>query len=50
MAFLGPIMAFVSSFFVVMQGNTTTKRQKFRKGSSVPTKKCVIKGAPPGGN
>ena len=33
-----------------MQGNTITKRQKSRNGSSVPTKKCVIKGAPLGGN
>ena len=37
-------------FCVVMQGNTAAKRQKSGNGSSVPTKKCVIKGAPPGEN
>ena len=31
-------------YFVVMQENTTAKRQKSRNGSSVPTKKCVIRG------
>ena len=30
-----------------MQGNTATKRQNSRNGRSVPTKKCVIRGAPP---
>ena len=33
-----------------MQGNTAAKRQKSGNGSSVPTKKCVIRGAPPGEN
>ena len=33
-----------------MKGNTTAKRQKFGIGSSMPTKKCVIRGAPPSEN
>ena len=33
-----------------MKGNTTVKRQKFGNGSSMPTKKCVIRGAPPSEN
>ena len=33
-----------------MQGNIATKRQSSENGSFVPTKKCVIRGAPPGGN
>ena len=33
-----------------MKGNTTTKRQKFGNGSSMSTKKCVIRGAPPSEN
>ena len=33
-----------------MQGYTAAKRQKSGNGSSVPTKKCVIRGAPPGEN
>ena len=33
-----------------MQGNTVANRQKSGNGSSVPTKKCVIRGAPPDEN
>ena len=33
-----------------MQGNTVAKRQKSGNGSSVPTMKCVIRGAPPSEN
>ena len=54
MAFLRPIVALQMplwvKFFVVMQGNTTAKRQKSGNGSSMPTKKCVIRGAPLGKN
>ena len=35
-------------FFIVMQGKTTAKRQKSGNGSSVPTKKCIIRGEKPG--
>ena len=35
-------------YFVVMQGSTAAKRQKSGNGSSVPTKKCVIRGEKPG--
>ena len=31
-----------------MQGNTAAKRQNSGNGSSVPTKNCVIRGAPLG--
>ena len=33
-----------------MKGNTTVKRQKFGNGSSMPTMKRVINGAPPSEN
>ena len=35
-------------FFVVMQGNTIAKRQKSGNGSSMSTKKCMIRGEKPG--
>ena len=42
--------ATIGQVFCSDERNTTAKRQKFGNGSSMPTKKCVIRGTPPSEN